>query len=122
MVDDADPPEFWREKSHHARKAHMCEECGRVISPGEVYWYGFGKQNGYTYDSKTCAHCRVLSDWLVRNCNGYLYGAIIDDFQHHAEGSLPMLRIVVGARRRWRSFQDQARLLPIPTDPPDMGV
>jgi hypothetical protein len=121
MADDGDAPEFWREKSHRARKPHKCEECGREISPGEVYWYGFGKQEGSTYDSRTCAHCRVASNWLLRNCNGFVYGAMIDDLRDHAEGSMPMLRIVVGARRRWRNFQEPAGLLPIPTDPPDMG-
>jgi hypothetical protein len=122
MADNDDRSEFWREKSHRARKTHICEECGRVISIGEVYWYGFGKQDGYIYDSKTCEHCRVASDWLLRNCNGFIYGAIIEDLKEHAEGSLPMLRIVVGARRSWRSFQDPTKLLPIPIDPPDMGI
>ena len=120
MADYGDRPEFWSEKSQTARKEHRCEECHRTIRAGEVYWCGFGKQEGSTYSSKTCSHCRVASDWLCRNCHGFLYSKVIEDFGEHAEANLPMLRIVVGASRKWQSFTDPARLLPVPADPPDM--
>ena len=120
MADYGDGPEFWREKSQTARKGHHCEECGRSILPGEAYWYGFGKQDGHTYGSKTCTHCHVASQWLIRNCNGFLYSAVIEDFGAHATANLPMLRIVVGARRKWRSFYAPTKLMPVPADPPDM--
>ena len=121
MIDDGCRPEFWSEKMIvSARKEHKCEECGRNIGAGEPYWYGFGKQDGYTYDSKTCRHCRVIADWLLRNCNGFMYTAMVDDFRNHAEGTVSMLRLVVGARRKWRRFSDPSRLMPVPADPPDM--
>lgn len=51
-----------------------------------------------------------------------MYGSIIDDFAEHATGCVPMLRIAVGARRLWQTFSDPAKLLPVPSDPPDMGA
>ena len=120
MIEYGDGPEFWHEKSQTARKEHRCDECSRQIRRGEVYWYAFGKCDGYTYEAKTCSHCRVACEWLNRNCHGFVYQAVIEDFGEHAEDNLPMLRIVVGARRQWQSFADPSRLLPVPADPPDM--
>jgi hypothetical protein len=45
---------------------------------------------------------------------------VIEDFGNHATANIPMLRIVVGARRKWCSFVDPSQLLPVPIDPPDM--
>lgn len=121
MIDDGDRPEFWSEKSiRKSRKEHKCEECGRAIAVGEPCWYGFGKQDGYTYSSRTCTHCRVIADWLLRNCRGFVYGAMIEDFGNHAEANVAMLRIVVGARRGWRRFGDRAQLMAVPSAPADM--
>lgn len=121
MIDNGDRPEFWSEKTiRKSRKDHKCGECGRIIAIGEPYWYGFGKQDGYTYDAKTCQHCRIIANWLRRNCNGFIYSAMVEDFGNHAEGGIDMLRLVVGARRQWRSFNDRNVLLPLPRDPKDM--
>ena len=111
--------EFWREKSQRARKEHQCMECGRPVLPGETYWNGFGKSEGNTYDWQCCRHCHIAADWLLANCNGFMCHAVIEDFHEHAEANQLMLRIVVGARRKWRSFGDSKALLPVPTYPAD---
>lgn len=118
---DTDVNSFYLEQERRARKTHRCRECYREIGVGEVYLIASGKSDGSVWASKMCAHCRVASEWLVRNCNGFIFGAVIEDVHEHAEGDLPLLKLVVGARRGWRSFVDPDRLLPVPLDPPDMG-
>jgi hypothetical protein len=119
---DGNYPEFWSErKIASSRKEHRCDECFRTIRIGEPYWSAFGKQDGGTYTGTTCRHCRVIAEWLVRNCNGFLYSEIVEDFGNHAEGSIDMLRLVVSARRKWSSFADPERLLPVPRAPADMA-
>ena len=66
-----------------------------------------------------CAHCQVAAEWLEENCGGYLLDAVHEDFSEHATGNLPMLRIVVGARRRWKTFGGGG-LMALPVYPPDM--
>lgn len=118
--DDGYAPEFWREEARRARKQHKCQECNRLVAKGEHYWFHASKHDGKFHSSKMCAHCRVAAQWLLRNCRGYLYTQVIEDLQEHAEANLAMLRLVVGANRKWRSFANPAVLMPIPTDPPDM--
>ncbi len=121
MIDFGDEPTIgWNEKLRVARKPHKCGECGRAIGAGESYWYASGVHEGHGFDAKTCAHCHVVSEWLMSNCNGYIYGGQLDDFSEHSEACLPMLRLVVGARRQWKAFNDPARLLPLPMYPGDM--
>lgn len=122
MFDPCDGPEFWSEKRIlRARKEHRCDECNRKIVIGESYWYAFGKQESHTYTGITCLHCRVIAEWLLRNCDGFVYEAMVEDFGNHAEGSIDMLRLVVGAKRQWKSFNDPSKLMPIPSNPRDMG-
>jgi len=111
------PPKFFRELTPLAHKQHQCGECGRVIRPGERYIRASGKWDDRTSTHKICAHCRIAAEWLNEACGGYLFGAVHEDFAEHATGSFSMLRIVVGSRRRWRSFADPAILMPIPAEP-----
>jgi hypothetical protein len=121
MIDFGDGPTIgWRERQRLARKSHACGECGRFIATGDRYWYASGVSNGRGFSAKTCEHCHVITDWLSANCQGYIYGGQVEDFQDHAEACLPMLRLVVGARRQWKAFQDPALLLPLPVYPEDM--
>lgn len=113
--------EFYRVSFPVARKDHTCQECGRKIAFGEKYHAAAGKSEGTMWTAKVCVHCQVAAGWLAKNCGGYLYHAIIEDIGNHAEGNISMLRIVVGARRKWRSFADPGRLLPIPSMPPDIN-
>ena len=117
---DADT-RFSRSETRTARKAQRCGECGRIIARGEKYRVAAGLSYGEMWDAKVCVHCDVACSWLRENCNGYLYSAVLEDFGEHATGNMAMLRIVVGARRHWRSFADPECLLPVPKAPPDMN-
>jgi len=119
-IDDGETTECWSEKHRTARKEHVCHECRRSIAKGEAYWYASGVTSRRGWDAKTCAHCHVISDWLSANCHGFVHSQQVEDLGEHAEANLPMLRIVVGARRQWKAFADPSALLPVPMYPPDM--
>lgn len=121
MIDNGDDETKWSRHEHRvARKHHRCDECSRTISPGEQYKFATGLSDDSVWTAKVCRHCLVAAEWLSANCSGYLYHAIHEDFAEHAGGNLAMLRIVVGARRQWRSFGDPMRLLPVPGCPGEM--
>lgn len=114
MVDQGDGPSFWTETQFRARKVHRCCECYRDIKAGEQYWKSFGVNDGTASSDKMCEHCRVPAQWLSKSCGGFLYSMVEEDIREHATGNLPLLRFVVGMRRKWRSFTDPSRLLPVP--------
>jgi hypothetical protein len=118
---DTDSNAFYCAEHRVARKLHICGECGRNIAKGERYRYVSAKSDGRVWTAKTCAHCDVPRQWLETNCNGYIYSSVIEDFGEHAEADVLMLRIVVGARRRWKAFADPSTLLPIPVYPGNMN-
>lgn len=119
MIDDADSAGGFADVlERKARKSHVCSECGRTIHASEIYRYARGAVEGDYWDAKQCAHCRIAAEWLTKNCRGFLYHAVIEDFAEHATGRLDMLRIVVGARRQWRGFG--SGLMPVPGYPRDM--
>lgn len=121
MADGGDLPEFYRKTLCVARREHKCAECTRIICPGENYQSVFGVFEGATFTSKTCSHCLVAQSWLAKNCGGWLHGAMIDDIKEHIaeypDIGFGLARLVVGARRRWRSFSDPSRLLPVQAMP-----
>lgn len=109
-----DSPSVYRETMVTARKQHRCGECGRDISPGERYQYVFGVWDNQSGSYRTCAHCRIAQRWLQSNCDGWLFGCVLEDIQEHAlgmgvfnhrdgYGSEPA-RLVVGMRRKWQRF------------------
>ena len=121
MIDYGDDPTIgWSETLRLSRKDHKCGECGRIIARNEHYWYASGVSDGRGFSAKTCGHCHIITDWLSANCGGYIYGAQIEDFQEHSEGTFGMLRFIVGVRRKWKSFADAATLLPVQAYPRDM--
>ena len=112
--------EIIQRKPVKARKDHVCHECHRVISKGEPYLYEFYYYDGRAFTHKTCEHCKVGREWLMNNCNGFIYGEVNDDIQEHAEEvssfnkrmAIQLYRYSVGRRRKWRSFREG--LLPVP--------
>lgn len=98
-----------------ARKIHACGECWRKITPGERYANAAGLTEGTWWHAKMCIHCDVAARWLLRNCDGFLYGGVADDFSSHAEGNFGMLRVVVGMRKKWKNGT-----MSVQKDPEDM--
>lgn len=125
MVDDGGYVDFSSERWRVARKEHECDECWRTIAVGERYRYCFLKYDGDVSYHHTCSHCTAAEDWLREHCNGWMYGAVIDDLADHCEygqwsadeARQPIkisrpARLVVAMRRKWRRF-DGAGLMEI---------
>ena len=58
--DDYDSVEFETTGTRTARKQHVCEECAKIIQPGETYWRSTFKQGGDFFDVKRCERCSDL--------------------------------------------------------------
>lgn len=123
MVDDGEP--FANSSTTHpkARKACRCTECGRDIAIGETYQRVDGLMAGYGWETfRMCQHCRAAAEWLVKVCDGYPLGAVVDDLQEHAqEYNDPWLAEQVAAARRHWKVADGAGLMPLPVLPADLS-
>lgn len=97
---------FHKATMRTARKQHVCQECGRMIEPGESYEFVAAKYDGDLWTGKTCAHCVAVRKWLIEVCGGYIYGGVRDDLSEHKhEGYNPRwLAAAVGCMgRKWRN-------------------
>ena len=119
LVHDADGNvELLSESSPAAKIEHKCNECHRIISPGERYHNERFIWDGRFSIHKTCAHCMVIRCWLNDECGGWLYGAVGEDIiEHAANGGYPIgvYRLAVGVKWKWRSRS--GKLLPVPVMP-----
>lgn len=124
-IDGAERAEVHSGHQRKARKLHKCSECRRQINVGETYQYDFTVFEGSPDTYKTCQHCCVLREWLLKNCGGYIYTEVADEVREHAEEyrylAIPLLRVTAGARRKWKRFGSD-ELMPIPTLPPPITV
>lgn len=115
-IDGTETVEIFHSANRRARKPYKCIECGRSIVIGETYHYEFGTLEGFAETYRTCSHCMVAREWLRVNCGGWIYSDVIDEIREHAEEyhkiALPLLRLVVGAKRKWRSFAGGVSKLP----------
>lgn len=64
---DYDAPSVFSSKTVAARKPHRCDECPRVIQPGERYLYSFGVWDGYPSSHYTCSDCREIQRFVTGN-------------------------------------------------------
>lgn len=124
-IDGAERNDFDSSEVRRARVPHACCECRREIAPGETYLRMFSVYDGHADTYKVCGHCRVAYAWLGRNCGGYILEEAIEELREHAEEyphlAVPLLRIIAGARRRWRRFNNGG-LMPLPAAPPDIQL
>lgn len=117
MIDDADYCSVYRSKDiKAARKEHKCTECGRVIRIGESYLYTFLVYDGVAEHYDVCQHCHVATDWLNRNCHGFLFHGVYEDIAQHTEGvfALGLRRLLYGMSRQWKR---RGILMPLPKAP-----
>ena len=120
MIDGADGSvTVLHERLQKAVKEHKCEECRRVIEPGEKYTverYVDIDHNAYSH--KTCSHCRIVRQWLQNECGGFLYHGVEEDIREHAEEGhygVGVKMLAIGMERRWK--RRDGRLWPVPRVP-----
>jgi hypothetical protein len=123
-IDGAERVNIFQSADRKARKEHRCDECRRTILPGEVYHYEFGELEGDPETYRTCQHCLVAREWLLKNCEGWIYTQVMEEIWEHVEEypklGLPLMRIYVGARRKWKSFK--GGLMALPKMPPAITI
>lgn len=99
-----------------ARKPHKCNECRRLIGISEKYHYETFINDGKFSQHKTCAHCMVLRDWLGKECSGWVYTAVVEDFTEHCEfRGLAFRRLAHRADHFWQ--RNDGALWPVPMRP-----
>jgi len=71
----------------------QCTECKRSIGFGEKHhhykWYDYTEDGELDYDSrvalqaKFCDHCQEASVWLMKVCNGWMAGEVVEEIKEH---------------------------------------
>ncbi len=103
---DYDMPDLYSQSYRIAKKRHVCYECARFIEPKEKYSYVFaiyGKENS---SYKTCYHCFMGQEWLLKTCGGFLHGNLEEEIKEHAEDykRMDLYRFVVGINKKWNKL------------------
>src|SRR5690348_15982122 len=101
---DYDPATVYNEDIRKARKIHRCSECYRIITIGENYKRVEGLWGNKWYTFKTCQHCLVYQDWLVKECRTFLHGGLQEEIFEHADDhrTIFLWRGVAAMRRKWK--------------------
>lgn len=121
--DIGDPPEYYRVRIVKARKQHRCEECSRVILPGESYECVTGKWEGAVSILKTCSNCLDIRRFVQNSvpCFCWWHGDMlqnahdtIDDAYSRARDEVKGLfmgygRLVIAGRRRRMQAREAAQ-------------
>lgn len=118
MINDVDKCVVLAEEKRKSRKSHQCYECGREIQPKELYLHESIVFDGSIKTHKTCAHCQVARNWLMDECNGWVYGFVEDDIREHVHErhyGMDLARVAVGMRRNWKTRK--GKLMPVPQMP-----
>jgi len=86
-----------------ARKSHTCSECSRIINKGEKYKYEAGIWEGSLDVFKTCKQCLTARAWLLKECRGWIYTAVLEDLKEHwsYKPSMELGRLIVGMKTQW---------------------
>lgn len=99
-----------------ARKAHRCRECGRVVEKGEAYLDERLYFDRLVSTHRTCAHCQAIRNWLKKQCGGWVYHNVAEDFLEHAGEQVwpyAIKRAMVGLKNRWATRKGE--LMRVPT-------
>lgn len=116
-VDDADSALILASETRKARKQHQCDECGRLIQPGETYLHERGIGDG-PFTNRTCSHCQVACNWLTQQCGGFVYTQVEEELREHwqedtAYRTRELARLIYGMGRNWQARK--GGLMPVPT-------
>lgn len=95
--------ELLRNSQPTARKEHRCSECGRIISKGEKYTFEVTLFEKEIRQYKVCSHCGLVRKWLEKQCNGWLYEGILEDFYEHKNESpgYKVLKAIAISDKQW---------------------
>lgn len=119
-IDDGELVTVNKTEYRVAAKDHKCTECNRTITKGEKYKHDSALYDGSWSTYKTCQHCQTGMKWLEKECGGYIWTEVIEEIHEHADEypkmAFPLLKFVVGARRKWKGFGDNS-MMPIPNLP-----
>lgn len=96
--------ELLRNSQPTARKEHKCSECGRIISKGERYTFEVTLFDKQIWQYKFCSHCILIRKWLEKQCGGWMYDAILEDFHEHQyeSPSYKILKAIAIVKRKWK--------------------
>ena len=81
-------PDGFIQKVRKARKTHTCCECGRDITPGELYTYERGIWEDGPESYKTCNDCVSLRHLI----DDFVYGCLYEDlylYVDSVDGKVP---------------------------------
>ncbi|AYR01590.1 hypothetical protein PP639_gp090 [Arthrobacter phage Seahorse] len=120
--------DFAATKAVTARKQHDCDECGRIITPGETYDRTAGSWEGGFFTNVACVHCAALRRRVNRVDDGYFesyYGGLswwVGEVGWHPaeipgpnwEARLALYRMARHFKDRWRDHSGNLR--PTPPD------
>jgi hypothetical protein len=89
-----------------ARKEHVCNECRRVVQPGELYERIVMLYEGDFQTAKTCTACVEARKWLEEQCGGFIYGQVLEELEEHWDDEVKLrswrlARLIVGMRHKW---------------------
>lgn len=91
-----------------ARKPHRCNDCGRIIRPGEKYRKGSGMDGSTAWTWRECEHCTWLVHLIPWDDE---YGD--QDFADWEPYTLAHLRLKAMWLKRWQ--RRDGSLYPLPT-------
>lgn len=118
-VDDCDGyAQVFGDSTLTAKKEHKCDECRRVIQPGEKYRRERGVHESEPFTHKTCQHCLVARDWMNATCGGFVYGEIEEELLEHWNEDTDyrtreLAKLIYGMGRNWQARK--GGLMPLPT-------
>lgn len=107
-IDYADPSDFAApERRRKARQQHRCVECLATINPGDYYQCQTLFTDGRSETYRTCEACVPARQWLMDQCNGWIFGEVLEELVEHWEEDTayrtPELgRLIVQMRLRLR--------------------
>ena len=78
---DYEPARVYDASLMRTRKQHTCEECGRIIKPGERAEQAKGCWDGYWATYYTCNKCLELRQYIAAHvpCFCWAHGNMIQD-------------------------------------------
>ena len=104
--DDFPTPEFYILKMVQARKDHVCHECVRTISRGELHESVSAKWDGEVQRVRTCAHCLRIRSAFV-DLNGlYVHGVLSDFVGEYCGESLAAKLLSGHMMDQWQDCDD----------------